>query len=126
MYLQSPVGCWMIGSDALEPAALDYTVHHTDSTTARAANTLIQDVTLQSGDRYTMVSCPIGTMICSPNRLVMPINKSVGMMICIGCTAARYASPERIRITSSANIMKNTIKGIAKKKTIRIALTTTR
>lgn len=61
MYLQSPVGCWMIGSDALEPAALDYTVHHTDSTTARAANTLIQDVTLQSGDRYTMVSCPIGT-----------------------------------------------------------------
>lgn len=61
MYLQSPVGCWEIGSDALEATKLDYTVEHTDANTARASNTLIQDVILENGDRYTMVSCPIGT-----------------------------------------------------------------
>lgn len=61
MYLQSPVGCWQIGSDALQATTLDYTVQHTDSGTARASNTLIQDVTLKNGDRYTLVSCPIGT-----------------------------------------------------------------
>ena len=61
MYLQSPVGCWLIGSDALKPVTLDYTVQHTDSSTARATNTLIQDVTDDNGNHYTMVSCPIGS-----------------------------------------------------------------
>ena len=43
----------------------------------------------------TIISRPVGTKICIPVILDKPINKSVGIIICMGTIEPSYAVPDK-------------------------------
>ena len=96
------------------PADLRWLIRIRFTTTSMTAPTI--------SEIKTLFSFPKGIKICMPKILVKPINKTVGIIICIGSVAGSYSDPDKNTILVLENIIKYTTNGSAIKTTKLMAL----